>query len=180
MKFTQVFGIAALLASAASALPLVRSTNSTSSSSTGGGVTINNNMDQTIYLWSVSDDFNAPMVTVPKGQSYSENWRINPNGGGISIKMATTPSQADVLQFEYTLANPTIFWDLSCINMGTNSLFTKVGFAVTSNNPQCESATCAPGDTACADAYLVPDDNQATRGCDADTHLTLNIGSSSS
>ncbi|KAL1967558.1 hypothetical protein VTN77DRAFT_3073 [Rasamsonia byssochlamydoides] len=188
MKFTQTFGLAAILASAASALPTtMRSTNGTSSSggsssgsSSGGGVTIINNMEDTMYLWSVANSADAPMVTLGQGETYSENWRLNPDGGGISIKMATTPSQADVLQYEYTLVDPVIYWDLSCINMGTNSEFTKVGFAVTSDNPNCQSATCAPGDTACADAYLFPTDDQATHGCQASTHMTLNIGSGSS
>lgn len=175
MKFTQTFGLAAALASVASALPTARSTNGTS----GGGVSIINHMEKTMYLWSVADSGDVPMITLPQGETYSENWRTNSNGGGISIKMATTPSQDDVLQYEYTLSGPTIFWDLSCINMGVNSEFTKAGFAVTSNTPNCESAICAPGDAACADAYLIPTDDHATHGCDAGTQMTLNIGSSS-
>jgi hypothetical protein len=181
MKFTQTFGLAAVLASVASALPTARSTNGTApSGGNGGGVTIINNMDQTMYLWSVADTADTPMVTVPQGQSYSENWRLNSNGGGISIKMATTPSQDDVLQYEYTLVEPLIYWDLSLINMSNDSLFTKVGFAVDSNTPDCQAATCAPGDIACADAYLFPTDDHATHGCQANTHMTLNVGSGSS
>jgi hypothetical protein len=148
-----------------------------SSNGGGGGVNIQNNLGKTMYLWSVTEG-EAPMVTVQTGGSYSESWTTNPNGGGISIKMATEPEQVDVLQYEYTLQGDTIFWDLSCIDMGTSSQFTTAGFAVTSSDSTCPSATCSPGDSACADAYLVPDDNHATHGCPSGTQMNLNIGSS--
>ncbi|OKL58339.1 hypothetical protein UA08_06463 [Talaromyces atroroseus] len=183
MMFTKTLAAFASLGALASALPTAiksRDTNSTSAS-TGGGVTIVNNMDQTIYLWSVSNTADSEMVTLTAGgQDYSENWRLNPDGGGISIKMSTTPDQSDVLQYEYTLVEPTIYWDLSCINMGGNSTFTTAGFAVTSNDSgNCPSATCKPGDTACADAYLFPTDDQATHGCPDTVSMTLNLGPSS-
>ncbi|OKL62660.1 hypothetical protein UA08_01631 [Talaromyces atroroseus] len=148
-----------------------------SSNGSSGSVNIQNNMGSTMYLWSVSENAD-PMITVQPGGSYSESWRTNPDGGGISIKMAMKPEQVDVLQYEYTLQGDTIFWDLSCIDMGTSSQFTTAGFAVTSSDSTCPSATCQPGDSACADAYLVPDDNQATHGCPAGTQMNLNIGSS--
>ncbi|EED19573.1 conserved hypothetical protein [Talaromyces stipitatus ATCC 10500] len=141
----------------------------------GGSVDIHNNMKDTIYYWSVSQDAGS-MKSLEPGASYTESWRTNPDGGGISIKMAMKPEQVDVLQYEYTLQGDTIFWDLSLIDMGTGSKFTEVGFAVTSNDSGCPSATCAPGDTACADAYLVWNDDHATHGCPAGTQMTLNIG----
>jgi hypothetical protein len=179
--FSKVLGLATAFAAVASALPAPipspSSSNSTGSA-TGGGVTINNNMDQTLYGWSVADTAETPMITIPAGGTYSESWRLNPNNGGISIKLSTAQSQSDVLQFEYTLVDPLIYWDLSCINMGTASLFTNAGFSVESNDSQCQSATCAPGDAACAAAYLYPTDDQATHGCQSTTHMTLSLGSS--
>lgn len=142
---------------------------------TSDGVIITNNMDQTVYLWSVAD-VSSDMTTLNSGDSYSETWRSNPNGGGISIKMSFTEEAVDVLQYEYTLEDPTIWWDLSCIDMGTNSQFTTVGFDVSSDDSSCPAASCAAGDTACADAYLVPSDNQATHACNADVLMTLNLG----
>lgn len=177
--FSKVLGLAAAFAAVASALPApIPSTSSSNStgSANGGGVTVVNNMNQTIYGWSVADTADSPMITLPVGGSYSEAWRLNPDDGGISIKLATSPSQANVLQFEYTLVEPLIYWDLSCINMGTASYFSNAGFSVSSNDGQCESATCAAGDTACAAAYLFPSDNSATHGCQATTHLTLDLG----
>jgi hypothetical protein len=138
-------------------------------------VSIKNNVGQQIYLWTTSD-VAKPMVTLPSGQSYQEAWLINPNTGGISIKVATTPDKADVMQFEYTLNNPIIWWDVSLINMEITSLFDKLGFTVTSDNPNCHSVTCPPGDTQCSGAYLFPDDNQATHSCEATTNMVLNLG----
>jgi hypothetical protein len=138
-------------------------------------VSIKNNVGQQIYLWTTSN-VAQPMVTLPNGQSYQESWLLNPDAGGISIKVATTPDKADVMQFEYTLNKPIIWWDVSLINMEVTSLFDKLGFTVTSDNPNCLSVTCPAGDTQCSDAYLFPDDNQATRSCDATTNMVLNLG----
>ncbi|KAJ5610066.1 hypothetical protein N7510_006785 [Penicillium lagena] len=145
------------------------------SSLTGGGVTLVNNAGQPIYLWSVSD-VPAEMVTIPAGGSYSENWRTNPDGGGISVKVSTSPSLDNILQYEYTLAGSTIFWDLSCINMLLHNLLSTVGFSVTSDNTDCVQDVCAAGDLQCAAAYLFPADNLATHGCDANTQMIFTIG----
>ncbi|KAL1975604.1 hypothetical protein VTN31DRAFT_3996 [Thermomyces dupontii] len=176
MFFSKIFSLGAL-ASLAAALPLeVRS--AAPSGNTGGGVTIVNNVDRDLYLWSVSNDVRN-MVTLNPGGTYVEDWRINPNGGGISIKISTEPNQDKVLQFEYTLASPKIFWDLSCIDMSERSFFSEVGFAVTTSGDQCENAVCEPGDFACSAAYLVPTDDHATHGCPQDTQMVLDIGSPS-
>jgi hypothetical protein len=189
--FTKVLGLATAFAAATSALPGVTPSQSASSggsttapsssgnsttSGGGGGVTVLNHMNQTLYGWSVADNADVPMITLPVGGSYSESWRLNPDDGGISIKLSTAQNQDNILQFEYTLVDPVIYWDLSCINMGTASLFTNAGFAVSSDNAKCDSATCAAGDSNCAAAYLYPTDDQATHGCDASTHMTLTLG----
>lgn len=142
---------------------------------TSNGVQIVNNMDQTVYLWSVAD-VSSDMTTLNTGDSYSETWRTNPNGGGVSIKMSFSDQAVDVLQYEYTLQDPTIWWDMSCIDQGTASEFTTVGFAVTSSDSTCQSVSCAAGDTACADAYLTPNDNWATHSCSDSGLMTLNLG----
>jgi hypothetical protein len=185
MYFTKAFGLLAAIGTLASAAPTSMNSTATNSTTThgtadtngsnSGSINIHNNMQDTIYYWSVSQDAGS-MKSLESGASYTESWRTNPDGGGISIKMAMKPEQVDVLQYEYTLQGDTIFWDLSLIDMGTNSQFTNVGFAVTSNEVGCPSATCAPGDTACADAYLVYNDDHATHGCPSGTQMNLNIG----
>ncbi|KAJ5601862.1 hypothetical protein N7510_011396 [Penicillium lagena] len=178
MMFTKTMGLAAIFATAASALPSGMMMRRNGTAPSGGGVQITNNLSQDIYAWSVSDDVGPMQTLSANGGSYSENWRINPNGGGISIKLATTPDQSDVLQFEYTEGGDTIYWDLSCINMGTDSEFTQYGFAVQPSitTGSCPSAVCQAGDSACAAAYLQPDDNAATHGCPINTGLGLTIG----
>jgi hypothetical protein len=116
------------------------------------------------------------MVTLPNGQSYQENWLSNPDQGGISIKISTTEDEADIMQFEYTLIPPVIWWDVSLINLELTSLFDKLGFTVTSDSSNCRSVTCPAGDTQCSDAYLYPSDDQATRACEATTNMILNLG----
>lgn len=178
MMFTKAFGLIASFGTMASALPTTFDARDTNS--TGGGVEILNNMGQDIYLWSVGNTANSDMVTLTSGgKGYTESWKLNSDGGGISIKLSTTPDQSDVLQYEYTLVSPTVFWDLSCINMGKGSKFSTAGFAVTSNdNGNCPQATCKPGDSNCADAYLFPTDDHATHGCPEAVQMTLNLGPS--
>lgn len=147
----------------------------TGSQTPGGGVTIINNMGQDMYLWSVSNT-PAQMMTLAPGQTYAETWRINPDGGGISIKVNSVPSLENVLQYEYTLSGDTIFWDVSLINMEVASLLTSLGFEVTSTGAECLSAICPPGDFECAAAYLFPTDDHATHGCPAQTEMTLRLG----
>ncbi|KAJ5174839.1 Secreted thaumatin-like protein cetA [Penicillium canariense] len=175
MMFTKTF-VAAAFAALASALPsgmVVRQ-----SAAPNGAVQIVNNLAQPVYAWSVTDVVGPMQILPANGGIYTEAWQTNPNGGGVSIKLATDPSQADVLQFEYTQTPDTIFWDLSCINMGANSQFTQFGFAVvpTDQTGNCPSAICKAGDTACSAAYLQPTDDHATHGCPLNTGLGLTIG----
>lgn len=186
--FTKAIGLLAALSAVASAVPtshgrrhnhgheVMRRQDATI---TSNGIEITNNMDQTIYLWSVSD-VSSSMYTINSGESYSESWQTNPDGGGVSIKMSLSEDESDVLQYEYTLEDPIIWWDLSLINMDEGSEFTTVGFSVTSDDSSCESATCAPGDLACGAAYLYPTDNDATHACQSVDLLKLALGAANS
>uniref|UniRef100_A0A093UXV8 Uncharacterized protein n=1 Tax=Talaromyces marneffei PM1 TaxID=1077442 RepID=A0A093UXV8_TALMA len=176
--FSKALGLFAALSAIATALPAVHNSNNVrhhahsehrqlmarqeNTDIISDGVKIVNNMEKPVYLC---------------GEKYAENWRTNPNGGGISIKISFTPAQDKILQFEYTLQYPTIWWDLSCINMGDNSEFTTMGFRVSSADPTCASATCAPGDHACGAAYLLPNDDWATHACQSKDVLKLDLGS---
>ncbi|KAE8352775.1 hypothetical protein BDV28DRAFT_134485 [Aspergillus coremiiformis] len=173
MMFTKTVTLAAL-ASLATALPATVKRGGSS-----GGVNIINNLGDTVYAWSVSDRVSNMHTLSASGGNYQESWQTNSNGGGISIKLSTKPDQSDVLQFEYTQSGDTIFWDMSCIDLGKDSTFTKYGFSVTpsTTNGNCPSVNCAAGDTACAQAYLKPDDDHATHGCPIDTSFTVQIGS---
>ena len=181
MMFTKTIGLAAAFASLASALPSAVVRRDTTASS--GEVLITNTLDKDVYAWSVADQA-GPMQTISaNGGTFTEKYRTNSNGGGISIKLATDQDQSDVLQFEYTQASNTIFWDLSCINMDTDSVFKKYGFSVepTDNggdDKSCPTASCKANDDSCQEAYLKPTDDHATHGCPIDTGLTVTIGHS--
>ncbi|KAB8228335.1 hypothetical protein BDV23DRAFT_185213 [Aspergillus alliaceus] len=169
MIFSKMVAPIAALASLSSALPAVKRGGS-------GGVNIINNLADTVYAWSVSDRVSNMHTLSAGGGNYQESWQSNDNGGGISIKLATSQDQNSVVQFEYTQAGDTIFWDMSLINLSADSEFTKHGFSVIPSDSGCPSVTCAAGDTACAAAYLKPDDDHATHGCPIDTQFTVNIG----
>lgn len=170
MMFSKIFSLAAL-ATLSSALPTVVRRE-------GGGVSIINNLDSTVYAWSVADRVSDMHTLSAGGGSFEEKWRSNDNGGGISIKLSTTQEQKDVLQFEYTQSADTIYWDMSCIDLSPESVFTKNGFAVEPSqvSETCPTVNCHAGDTHCAEAYLQPKDDHATHGCPIDTTFTLVIG----
>ncbi|KAJ5795109.1 hypothetical protein N7457_001708 [Penicillium paradoxum] len=140
----------------------------------GSGVSIVNNLSETIYLWVVSDQ-PGPMQTLASGETFSDTWLTNSNGGGISIKISTTEVCDSVLQFEYTQSGDILFWDLSSINMLKDSAFVDAGFAVTISDQSCPTATCAPGDAYCVESYQLPDDVN-TLACGIDAAYTLTIG----
>ncbi|KAJ5221326.1 Secreted thaumatin-like protein calA [Penicillium citrinum] len=143
--------------------------------STGSGINIVNNMNQTVYLWSTSDSASDMQALGAGGGTYTESWRTNSDGGGISIKMATSENEDSVLQFEYTKSDEILFWDLSSINLDSDSLFVSSGFAVTTDDSSCSSANCSAGDTDCADSYQQSDDVD-TFSCSTSAAFTLSLG----
>ncbi|KAL4958307.1 hypothetical protein BDW69DRAFT_179711 [Aspergillus filifer] len=169
MFFSKIISFAAALATVAALptpAPVARGIN--------GGVTIINNMDQDIYVWSVSGT-SAPMVTLPAGKAYQETWQTNPNGGGISIKLGCSEDVSDVLQYEYTMVGDMLFWDMSSINLAKDSALVTAGFAVTIDDSSCDTVTCAPGDSNCSESYQYPDDHN-TRACSSGAAYTLTLG----
>ncbi|GIJ86584.1 hypothetical protein Asppvi_005474 [Aspergillus pseudoviridinutans] len=147
---------------------------SATTSSSRGSVKILNNLGSTVYLWSTSDTSSA-MQTIASGETYSETYQTNSDGGGISIKMATTESQASVLQFEYTKDSDTLYWDLSAIDMDSDSKFITAGFSATPSDSSCSSVTCTAGDSDCSEVYHESDD-VATQSCSATAGITVTLG----
>lgn len=142
---------------------------------TGTGLNILNNLEETVYLWVVTET-QGDMQTLAPGQSFDgHSWLTNSNGGGISIKMSTTESCDSVLQFEYTQSGQTLFWDLSSINLLKTSSFVTRGFGVKISDESCTDATCAAGDANCIESYQHPDDVN-TLACSIDAAYTLTLG----
>ncbi|KAE8332660.1 hypothetical protein BDV39DRAFT_166657 [Aspergillus sergii] len=149
------------------------SASASTSASGSGNVQIVNNLGSTVYLWSTSASASEAQ-TISSGGTYSEAWKTE-STGGISIKMATTDSETSVLQFEYTADGDTVYWDLSSINLDSDSEFITAGFSATPSDSSCSSASCSAGDTDCADSYQQPDDTD-TNSCSASAGITVTLG----
>ncbi|KGO66024.1 hypothetical protein PITC_052240 [Penicillium italicum] len=161
--------------STASSTYVAPSSTSSSPVATGSGLSIVNNLSDTVYLWVVTE-VAGEMQTVAPGESFtSSTWLTNTNGGGVSIKMSTTEVCSDVLQFEYTQSGDVLFWDMSSINLLKDSIFVQAGFAVTISDASCPTSTCAPGDADCTQSYQQPDDVN-TLACGIDAAYTLTLG----
>ncbi|KAJ5924308.1 hypothetical protein N7466_008495 [Penicillium verhagenii] len=185
MYFTNVL-ITSILAATAAAMPrpnmvardATSTTSSTSASSTSSGsgsVQIVNNLDTNVYLWSTSSTSGGMQTLNSGGGTYSEEWQTNPDGGGISIKLSTTDNEDSVLQFEYTEEGETLYWDLSSINLESDSDFITSGFSVVPSDSSCTTATCAAGDTNCAASYQHPDDTD-TNSCSTSAQYVVTLG----
>ena len=125
-----------------------------------------------IYLWSVSD-VSGPMETIQSNKNYTETYHVNPNGGGISIKLSKTTAQATITQFEYTLGDGSKLWfDLSNVN---GAPFAETDLLLESPNGSCETVVCPAGQTTCKEAYTNPHDDFATHECDASANLVLSV-----
>lgn len=160
--------------STTSSTTVAPSSTSSSATPTGSGVSIVNNLPDTVYLWVVTEN-PGEMQTLASGETFHDTWLTNTNGGGISIKMSTTEVCDDVLQFEYTQSGDVLFWDMSSINLAKTSAFVSAGFAVTISDETCPTSTCAPGDAFCVQSYQHPDDVN-TLACGLDAAYTLTLG----
>lgn len=160
---------------AASPSTLSPSTVSSAPRATGTGLSIVNNLKETVYLWVVTET-QGEMQTLAPGQSFDgHSWLTNSNGGGISIKMSTSEVCDSVLQFEYTQSGQVLYWDLSSINLLKTSSFITGGFGVQISDSSCTAATCAPGDANCIESYQHPDDVN-TLACSIDAAYLLTLG----
>lgn len=152
----------------------VASSTSSAATASGTGLVVANQLDKPIYAW-VTNNVPGEMQTIPAGGSLPlHEWLVNPNGGGVSVKFSTTTSNADsVLQFEYTYEHPTLWWDMSSINMLLDSLFVTHGFLVT-NDAGCKTVTCEGGNANCKESYQHPNDID-TLSCTAQSLFTLTL-----
>ncbi|KAJ5173306.1 hypothetical protein N7492_005899 [Penicillium capsulatum] len=142
-----------------------------------GKVTMENRLNFPLRVESASNVPGDPL-TVPHGQNFTEYWRTNPNGGGISIKLSKEGEGKSVLQYEYTAHKPNpedLYWDFSNIDLDESSELVAAGFRVTNSDPaNCREFTCPPNCYTCAESYLKPFQKRS-RYCaiDVDFYVTL-------
>ncbi|EEQ30596.1 hypothetical protein McanMca71_000704 [Microsporum canis] len=135
-----------------------------------GTANVQNACGKDVYLWSIADSAGEKMITLKDGETHSEKYRTNGNGGGISIKMATDQNHNDISQFEYTLKEPQIFYDLSNID---GYPFAEGGISVHPSDSGCPAVVCEGGVKDCKEAYNQPKDDFATHGCPQETDLNV-------
>ena len=126
-----------------------------------------------VYVWSVANVTNNTVNRLPPTVgTYNETYRLNPNGGGISLKIAILPFDTDITQFEYTYnsSNPYVYYDISNVN---GYPFEEWGLTLVPSYPNCSSISCAPGVQLCGDVYNKFNDDLATHHCDLSANLTL-------
>ena len=112
-----------------------------------------------VYVWSVANVTNNSINNLaPTIGDYSETYRTNPNGGGISLKIATTWNDSYITQFEYTYntTNPNVYYDISNVN---GYPFEAWGLALSQSTLNCSSIFCDAGVDLCPDVYNKPDDD---------------------
>jgi hypothetical protein len=131
-----------------------------------------------VFIWSTANETNTTANELLPGSCYIEDYRLNPNGGGISLKIATVPTDAIITQFEYTYTvnSSRVYYDISNIN---GYPFKDWGFILTPSIPSCTTVFCDPGIQFCADIYNAPNDT-TTKSCYTTADLSLNLCSSKS
>ena len=136
-----------------------------------GVATVHNNCAFDISLDRVADTDPGPL-DIPAGQGWGEVYQQRADGGGISIKLSGGDGPGGITQFEYTIDNDMglVFYDLSLVN---GDPFLPYSQVIVPSDPSCVTVSCAPGESPCAAAYNVWNDDQATHGCGVATNLDL-------
>ncbi|EAS36563.3 GPI anchored cell wall protein [Coccidioides immitis RS] len=136
-----------------------------------GTVIIENQCADDVYLWSTAEKA-SEMKTFHSGEKYTEQYRLNKNGGGISIKMSLDKSMKDISQIEYTLDGQKVWYDLSNID---GYPFKDGGVSIAPSDSSCPKVYCAAGDAKCKEAYNKSDDNDATKACASTADLQVQL-----
>lgn len=151
-----------------------------------------NRCDYPVYLWSVFRGDGCPanqMVTLKKGETYSENYQDPENNVGISIKISKTESckANDIVQLEYYLERKKEgfnfnYLDVSYVDCLDNDCPTKhegyylqsgtqTGkFTSSAANTWCPILACHDPVSCAKISYILPDDVQ-TKTCDLDQNM---------
>ncbi|KAF1843314.1 uncharacterized protein K460DRAFT_288040 [Cucurbitaria berberidis CBS 394.84] len=153
-----------------------------------------NRCDYPVYLWSVFKGDGCPtdqMVTLKKGETYSENYQDPQNGVGISIKVSKSEKckSNDIVQLEYFLetTKPGFsynYLDVSYVDCQDGGCPTKnEGYylqagnqtgkvSASATNTWCPILSCTDAASCAKISYINPDDVQ-TKTCDLDQNTNF-------
>lgn len=150
-----------------------------------------NRCNYDVYLWSVINAIGCTgMVTLKKGESYSENYQMPIGAKGVSIKLAKKPEckGVDITQLEYFIEKNKPgyngnFLDVSYVDcLGGDCPTMKDGYYLRAGDQTTRATTAQADNTICPVlschdpesckkiSYVLPDDIQ-TRSCPADQSM---------
>lgn len=145
-----------------------------------------------IFLKSCINDDPLPQI-LKAGHIYRETYRLNPDGGGVAIKLASNQSigvaeniaeafdNSYITQFEYTYTphiSPGLYYDISNVNEGIPWPFAAYELDLNGTSRDCQRVLCPAGNSTCVAVYTIPTDDYATHGCASNNTLTLTLCSS--
>jgi len=134
---------------------------------------VNNQCGFPVYLWSVGVSSSEMTTIESNGTPYSEEYQVRNDNGGISLKIsAVNGDQSTITQFEYTLKDDTLWYDVSNVN---GFPFSDDGLELVPAIESCRNVYCPAGEGSCHAAYTNPDDNWATAECDPTSDLTMTL-----
>jgi hypothetical protein len=130
-----------------------------------GRAIVTNQCDQPVYLWSVGSTI-SNQTTLPKDSSYSEIFHSDPESGGISIKITSTPdgifqNGTSQLVFAYSIDGSTVRYNLTSV-FGDG--FAGRTLRVQPSDEKCDSISWYDG--------RAPKDGQI-KSCERETNLEL-------
>lgn len=84
-----------------------------------GRAIITNQCDEPVYLWSVGSTV-SNQTALPKDSSYAEIFHSDPESGGISIKVTSTPdgifqNGTSQLVFAYSIDSSTVWYNMTSV-----------------------------------------------------------------
>ena len=127
-----------------------------------GNAIVSNRCPYDIWLWSVDQGYSSPPIHIPSGTKYSEPFRSACNGCGSSLKISRTDQLigGQHTQFEYSIANGDIWYDISFVNCAkgenaSNCPGHDKGLAMDSPEKACGKANCAGGSYCPTQSYYV-------------------------
>ena len=151
-----------------------------------GHAVVTNRCSFSVVFKSCINDNPSPQILRPN-HMYRESYRINPDGGGVAIKLASNQTiqnavnvtdafdHSTITQFEYTYKPGIGIWyDISNVNGGNPWPFARYGLSLSSSSSSCRGVICSAGRN-CTAGYILPGDNYAVHGCGShqDLHLQL-------
>ncbi|MCJ1328332.1 hypothetical protein MMC10_005008 [Thelotrema lepadinum] len=138
-----------------------------------GSAIVNNKCDFTIFIVSKINVGPGPQTTLEPGSAFEQTFQQPTDGSGIRLIVTKEAGSSDRFQFEYTIAESVVFYDISLVN---GDPFLSDGFSLGAFDESCGGVSCGIGDRSC-NGYFGPNDdpNGMVITCKASTSLALNL-----